>query len=543
MRNVNLFKLLVNAHAFGREGLTLQRRLFVFFLLFLLTVMIELLLVFFATGIFSAGAKESRIVLKNELQHICTDVERDMGTLAMQGLTLAGRLTEQIERKLEKSKLEPVAVADLSANVDLVLDGCYDILSAALERNKASAGFIVLDATVNPSLPQAESSRAGLFLKNMAPNVAYESPSAIRYMRGPSFIARERNIYLMPQWEMEFTTAPGDFFNTAMETARAGGKAASGLYYWNSRAKLAGDYTEAMLLTVPLIGSDGTVLGVCGFEMSDMLFKMQYTPDQAVFSRLFTMLAPQSGNGADASRALLAGSYTVTAAALDGSLSIGKERNGLFSFTGPNGEKYAGLYRPVNLYPADRVQAGEDWLLGILMPHEDFTSHIARQNQRILVLLITLFVLSAVAAFVLSHRYIAPVVDALRSITDKPGVDYAKTNIQEIDDLLAFLAEQDRICAPQEERLKQGEESSALFAAFVQGIESLSPAEKSVFNLYMEGYSAKQIAETLYLSINTIKTHNKRIYMKLNVSSRNELMVFVKMMKEKEGVCLPERAL
>ena len=57
-------------------------------------------------------------------------------------------------------------------------------------------------------------------------------------------------------------------------------------------------------------------------------------------------------------------------------------------------------------------------------------------------------------------------------------------------------------------------------------------AEKAVFNLYLKGHTAKEIADILCLSINTIKTHNKRIYMKLNVSSRKELMVYIKMMEE-----------
>lgn len=66
----------------------------------------------------------------------------------------------------------------------------------------------------------------------------------------------------------------------------------------------------------------------------------------------------------------------------------------------------------------------------------------------------------------------------------------------------------------------------------MENIGTLSPAEKAVFDLYMEGHTGKEISEKLYLSINTIKTHNKRIYEKMNVSSRNELMVYIKMMKE-----------
>lgn len=57
-------------------------------------------------------------------------------------------------------------------------------------------------------------------------------------------------------------------------------------------------------------------------------------------------------------------------------------------------------------------------------------------------------------------------------------------------------------------------------------------AERAVFDLYMEGHTAKEIADILCLSINTIKTHNRRIYMKLNVSSRKELMVYIQMMEE-----------
>ena len=44
--------------------------------------------------------------------------------------------------------------------------------------------------------------------------------------------------------------------------------------------------------------------------------------------------------------------------------------------------------------------------------------------------------------------------------------------------------------------------------------------------------ATREIAEILCLSINTIKTHNRRIYMKLNVTSRKELMVYIQMMEE-----------
>ena len=126
-------------------------------------------------------------------------------------------------------------------------------------------------------------------------------------------------------------------------------------------------------------------------------------------------------------------------------------------------------------------------------------------------------------------------IGALEMVKERKVSDHMKTNIQEIDDLIAFLATQDAAANGLAGPEKDPTESSALFNAFVKNIKTLSPAERAVFNLYMEGYTAQEIAKILCLSINTIKTHNKRIYTKLNVSSRKELLVYVKMMQEKDG--------
>ena len=68
------------------------------------------------------------------------------------------------------------------------------------------------------------------------------------------------------------------------------------------------------------------------------------------------------------------------------------------------------------------------------------------------------------------------------------------------------------------------------FKTIAANVELLSKAERAVFDLYMKGFSAPDIANQLYISINTIKSHNKRIYKKLNVSSRKELLFFARMM-------------
>ncbi len=53
--------------------------------------------------------------------------------------------------------------------------------------------------------------------------------------------------------------------------------------------------------------------------------------------------------------------------------------------------------------------------------------------------------------------------------------------------------------------------------------ERLSDREKTVFKLIAEGYTSRQIADTLYLSIKTIMTHRANIMEKLGLHNRTEL--------------------
>lgn len=55
-------------------------------------------------------------------------------------------------------------------------------------------------------------------------------------------------------------------------------------------------------------------------------------------------------------------------------------------------------------------------------------------------------------------------------------------------------------------------------------IEELSNQEIKVKEHILNGKSNKEIAEELFISLNTVKTHITNIYSKLNVSNRKELI-------------------
>lgn len=59
----------------------------------------------------------------------------------------------------------------------------------------------------------------------------------------------------------------------------------------------------------------------------------------------------------------------------------------------------------------------------------------------------------------------------------------------------------------------------------------LTPRETDVYLLLVEGNSLKRIAEELYVSENTLKTHRTNIYQKMGVESRQELLDQAKLLR------------
>ncbi|MDR2619294.1 MAG: LuxR C-terminal-related transcriptional regulator [Treponema sp.] len=524
----------------GRGEYSLSLRLFAFLAVFAAAIFLALALILFSAGVFSLGLTESRVFLENELAHIAGELEGGYGVLSVEGAALSKRLTEQIERELESLNAAPGDLKKTPGLIEPVLRSLMDTLIAALEKNMAGGVYVTLDATVNPSAPGAEHSRAGIAVQNSEPNALNRSSPSLHYLKGPASLGREWGLFMRPQWTMEFTVSPGDFWYETVKFARAG-MDISRLYYWVPALVPEGDFREVVRLCVPMRASDGTPLGVCGFDVNGMLFKLQNAPDNGVHQRVFSLFGPvEAGNAPrfDASRSLIAANQG-TRFRLTGVLSAEESRGGLPLFTGQDGTRYAGLWRTVKLYPSQAVHGGQRWAAAVMMPQSDLDNYVMRKNRGILALLSVLLAFSIAAAIPLSRRCLAPVYHAIDRLKEKGVSDYEKTHIREIDDLFAFLAERDELAA-QNGPAGEGEKAPAVltqrFNTFLRNLAALSKAERSVFNLYAKNYSAKEIAYTLCLSMNTIKTHNKRIYAKLGVTSRKEMMVYVDMMTGGEAL-------
>lgn len=67
---------------------------------------------------------------------------------------------------------------------------------------------------------------------------------------------------------------------------------------------------------------------------------------------------------------------------------------------------------------------------------------------------------------------------------------------------------------------------------FIHGLDTLTPKERELFDEYVSGKTTKDILESMNITENTLKFHNKNIYGKLGVKSRKQLIEIHKLISE-----------
>lgn len=71
-----------------------------------------------------------------------------------------------------------------------------------------------------------------------------------------------------------------------------------------------------------------------------------------------------------------------------------------------------------------------------------------------------------------------------------------------------------------------------LFDEFFFGISKLTVMEKRVLKQYLNHSSIKEVAKNLFISLNTLKVHNRHIYLKLGVSSIDEINLYIRLLEK-----------
>lgn len=116
------------------------------------------------------------------------------------------------------------------------------------------------------------------------------------------------------------------------------------------------------------------------------------------------------------------------------------------------------------------------------------------------------------------------------------GVHLVIQENQSLKDILRQKEEAERSQSPKstEEIPSQKAIPQDLTEQFQTGLCSLTPKERSLFELYVTDISTKEILEKLCIKENTLKYHSKNLYSKLGVSSRKQLAAIYNQINQKQ---------
>ncbi len=530
----------------SQRSRSLRRRLVFALTLIAAELLIFVFIILIAAGAFDFAREDLSRYLDwqiNHREHLLTEIRDRM---VVQGARMRSEIQTAVGNWLKANERSLDSVDGDWTALESLLVGLTPSLHSHLERGPVSGTLLMLDLSFGRGDEQA---RAGVLLRNLEPNAISLAPANIWMRYGPFAISHNGGPRILPQWQIEF---PGRMYELYLQVT-------DGLppdcrdvdsYFLTPALSLDAGVERAIYLLYPLVSASGRSFGVCGFELNQMMFKLLMQETGENQPARVTLLAPGTREAIDGTGSLLAHAAGRFDSLFKRRLTIreanpeGSDR--LSTYVDDSGEGWLGLSRPMHMYTRDSRFANDSWSLAILVSQRDFLLLENSSRLRILLWFIVGFAVNMAVISLLLLRHLEPIQQSLSSILagEAPSAD---TGILEIDDLLAYLNELEERAQTAEasvpavataaDRRGSGEIAEADALAFHERVASLSRAERAVFDLYMEGHNAREITELLHLSINTIKTHNKRIYMKLGVGSRRELLAYVYYLEDHGLLC------
>lgn len=513
-----------------RQSLSLRRRLTVYLVALCCAVALLSFFMLNLLGLVNPIEHQLEDTLVQQLNTTTALILHDADDAAAWGISLSEKISATVGNVLHAHQL---SLADLRNNEPVLTEiqsNAYASVYTHMQLATCSGAFYLLNTTVNDALP--EQSYNGLYLKyaNLyAESTVHNKPCLFR---GSYSVARENGVSLYSTWRLE-TLA--ETFPQAVSLMDGHAR-----YLLTQPCSLPDSWERVRLLCMPIY-LDGEVIGVCGFELSDLYFQLAYPSDSSEDARLLCALLTEADGQW---LAQLSGHRSATSAPMQASFAI--KEHGRFNYFDCESGRFIGLTREISIGDSQHTIAA-------MLPidyYEQIVRHSQLSTAGVLLLLTLLFFALCVY---LSHRYVTPILQGLSSLkTDEAA--HRSSNIPEIDDLFAYLAAKDRQheeeisrlqsenADVQRERERAESALSNLHAAGVQALDPdayalfcnnlsrLTPKEREIFELYLAGKTGKEIQEQLCINPNTIKYHNRNIYDKLGVHSRKELLKYATLM-------------
>jgi DNA-binding CsgD family transcriptional regulator len=514
----------------------MRRRFIVYIVSAIILVVVLILLLLNIFGIMNPTNKQFMDILDAQLLSYSDNIEQDYDRLAAYAISFSNQLEREIQDYLTENNMSFEDLKDNGEMLSSLQNELYDTVYLNMQLSPSSGAFYILDTTVNSN--SSTPLYNGIYLKyvNLYSNSTVNN--SITLYRGSYTTGKENGLTFHSGWQNEiktnfFDNCNSDFANTTH-------------YILSPTVEIPDTWEKSRYVYVPIKDIKKNIIGVCGFEVNNLYFQLTEKSSN-------TKLGQPIGALLDTDNGSYFGQFDTNKYNTN-TLSV-SEKNDFTIFDFGN-DKCIGKTKNVKL--------GKDtFTVALMITEAQFNDYINKGQLKTAGVMFLVLLIAIAYCLFISKKYMAPILRKIEQVKSNEALD-SQLKIREIDDLFDFLAERDlehESKLNELETAKKAAEEEALrtreayekaleeyelaqseivqlsddkkkeiiledYEFFICNLKTLTPTEYRVYELYLEGKTATEIASILGITTNTMKYHNRNIYSKLGISSRKQLIQF-----------------
>ena len=507
---------------------SMRRRLFLYMGALALLLLAVLFVALLLLGQLKSPRAETEKALTFQMGAFRSDMTSLWRNVSVMGVHLSEDMTDLIEEQTSDFSSLNGDVAAVGALQETMLEP----LCQYARQTDCSGAFILLNVSLG-SDPTVDS-HAGLYVQRG--NAEHTTGDLLLY-RGMADIGRRHKVMPHRKWAQEFDLSRFPGFAEHLEKAAAPIERSCRTTEFIT---LPGTTEQAILLTVPLIGADGTVYGLCGFSVNQTYFSAHHAQPAGIGS--LACVLSDAAAGLDVQRGLLTYPTDDFCFVPDELLEKKSLHGGLTAFVGTE-LSFVGISEPFTVAAGD--EAPHDLTLLVFFAVGCCLFYTRRYLRPILEDIDHVTVaggekgkpifeeLLPISEKMRSHEEAVTVLKAERQdaqdraeqlLGEKLGLQEQMEGMQgQLDDSLAEIR---RLA-----HLGKKELDPADYENFLKGYAKLSTKELEICEALVSGLSTRQCAEQTGCAASTVDTYRKRVYEKTGIHKIRQLQLCVALMR------------
>ena len=523
---------------------SMRRRLLLYMGALAALLLFSLFAVLLLLGQLKSPREEMKKSLTFQMEAFRSDVTSLWRNVSVMGVHLLEDMTALIEERVKDFD----ALSGSADALEQLEASMLGPLCQYVQQADCSGGFVLLSVSLNPDA--AADSFSGLYVQRS--NAEHTTSDLLLY-RGMADIGRQHRVMPHRKWAQEF--CPADFPGLAdqLEAASAPIERACRT---TELLTLPGTTEQAILLSVPMVGADGRVYGLCGFSVNQTYFSAHHAQPSAVSS--LACVLSDAAEGLDIQKGLLtypAGGFCFVPDELLAEKSL---RGGLSAFVGTE-LSFVGISEPFTVAAGD--EAPHD--LTVLIPKSDYDRALLKSRLEAAGVLMLLLFFAVSCCLFYTRRYLRPILRDIERLKDESGgtqmtfdeLQPVSARLRSHEQTISVLETEKLDLQGQVEHMQsqvvdtQGQLDDSLaeirrlaylgkkeldpadYQKFLEGYAKLSSKELEICAALAKGLSARQCAEQTGNALSTIDTYRKRVYGKTNIHRVRQLRLCYALMQ------------